>query len=171
MKLRRCGTRTPPSLPSPIRLKARIAELSEQASPRTCGTTRTARRRSQRALADAGGAQAPHRPRGVDQRPGDPRGDGRGGGRRRHPRRGEERTRAHRRAALRTRDPHSALGGVRPARCRCDDPRGRGRDRRRGLRRDAHADVPALGGAPGLSDQGPRHLLRRGSGPEVGDLR
>ncbi len=47
---------------------------------------------------------------------------------------------------------------------------GGGRRRRRRLRRDADADVPALGRAARLPDRGLRHLLRRGGRHQVGDL-
>ena len=67
--------------------------------------------------------------------------------------------------------PHAALRRVRLPGGAGRDP-GRRRRRRRGrLRRDAAADVPALGRAARLPDRGLRHLLRRGGGPQVGDVR
>ena len=66
---------------------------------------------------------------------------------------------------------HPALRRVRRARRPGDHPL-RGRRHRRGrLRRDAAADVPALGRAAQLRHRGLRHLLRRGGGDQVGDLR
>ena len=60
------------------------------------------------------------------------------------------------------RGPHAALGRVRLPRGAGDDPLGGRRGRRRRLRRDAHAHVPALGRAARLRHRRLRHLLRRG---------
>ena len=59
-------------------------------------------------------------------------------------------------------DDHDALVTIRS---------GAGGVRRGRLRRDADADVHALGRAAQLPGRGVRHLLRRGGRPQVGDLR
>ena len=71
----------------------------------------------------------------------------------------------------RARGPDAAHRRVRRPRGRRHHPLRRRRRRRRRLRRDADADVPALGRAARLPDRGRRHLVRRGGRPEVGHLR
>ncbi len=85
----------------------------------------------------------------------------------------EVRRRARRAAQGRRRDggPHPALRRVRLPRGAGGHPRRRRWRGRRRLRRDADADVPALGRAARLPDRGLRDLVRRGGGPQVGHLR
>ncbi len=71
----------------------------------------------------------------------------------------------------RARGPHPALRRVRLARGAGDHPVRRRRRRRGRLRRDAAADVPALGGAARLRHRGLRHLVRRGGRAQVGHVR
>ena len=69
------------------------------------------------------------------------------------------------------RGPHPAVGRVRRPRGPDHHPLRRRWRRRRGLRRDADADVRALGRAAQVPRRGLRDLLRRGGGPQVGHLR
>ena len=103
-----------------------------------------------------------------------PRADGRDGAR------GERRRRARRRRARagpaaqvrgEARGAHPPLRRVRRPRGDREHPLGRRWRRRCGLRRDADADVHALGRAQQVPRRGLRHLLRRGGGTEVGHLR
>ena len=85
-----------------------------------------------------------------------------GRGRRRLARRGRGRARQGQEGRRGARGPHPARRRVRRPRGAHHDPLGRRWRRRRRLRRDADADVHALGRAAQVPRRGLRHVLRRG---------